>query len=77
MNAYSFNPTPIVFEGAIAADSAFEVGDIVTLLTGSPPMTVLSVCDECGDVDVAWYDDSMQVYTLPDEALVRWVDPDE
>ncbi|MBZ9921471.1 YodC family protein [Mesorhizobium sp. BR1-1-7] len=51
----------------------FVVGDIVTLLTGSPPMTVLSECEH-GCVEVAWYDDhkGMNIDAYPEEALVHW-----
>ncbi|RUW55064.1 DUF2158 domain-containing protein [Mesorhizobium sp. M1A.F.Ca.ET.072.01.1.1] len=74
MNAFSpwFNGTPIP-----ETDDAFEVGDIVTLISGGPPLTVLNACD-CGTVEVAWFDgSSLSVQDLPEEALVHWVDPDE
>ncbi len=48
----------------------FVVGDIVSLVTGSPDMVVLDVCEECGTVDVAWYDDSgFNILSLPEDAL--------
>lgn len=51
--------------------SHIETGDIVHLVSGSPAMTVLSVCDECGDAEVAWFDgDSMQYAVLPDVTLL-------
>lgn len=51
-------------------DPTFEIGDIVTLLTGGPHMTVLGVCDDCGNTDVAWFDgDSLEIVTLPEVAL--------
>lgn len=33
----------------------YEPGDIVALVTGGPDMTVLGVCEGCGDVEVAWF----------------------
>lgn len=54
-----------------AADEfeGFVVGDIVSLVTGSPDMVVVDVC-ECGSVDVVWYDeDGFNEASLPEEAL--------
>ena len=47
------------------------VGDIVQLASGSPDMTVIDFCDECGEATVAYYDGNMVVMTLPVEALVE------
>lgn len=33
----------------------YEPGDIVALVTGGPDMTVLGACDDCGMVEVAWF----------------------
>ncbi|MBZ9943454.1 DUF2158 domain-containing protein [Mesorhizobium sp. BR1-1-13] len=68
-----FNATPIP-----DPDDIFFVGDIVTLLTGSPLMTVLSVCEH-GCVEVAWYDDhkGMNIDAYPEEALVHWDGEDD
>ena len=68
MNAYSpwFNGDPIAIDS-----TGFEVGDAVELLTGSPPMIVTDVCDDCGEVTVCWYDhNGIQFYGLPAEVLV-------
>lgn len=35
--------------------SNFEPGDIVELITGGPDMTVLHACNDCADVEVAWF----------------------
>lgn len=32
----------------------YDAGDIVELVSGGPPMTVLGACHECGEVDVAY-----------------------
>lgn len=77
MNAHAnfdnwFNATPL------PEDVDFIPGDIVTLLTGSPLMTVLSVCEH-GCVEVAWYDDhkGMNIDAYPEEALVHWDGSDD
>lgn len=38
-----------------AGDGHYEPGDIVSLISGGPDMTVLGVCADCGDVEVAWF----------------------
>ena len=50
----------------------FEPGDIVSLLVGGPDLVVLSYCDECGDVAVAWIDSDGDVQTevFPEEVLI-------
>ena len=51
-------------------ETEFAIGDIVTLITGSPDMVVISTC-ECDTVEVAWYDDDgMNIEVFPVEALV-------
>ena len=51
-------------------DTGPAIGDIVSLASGSPDMTVISVC-ECGTVEVAWYDDNgMNIDVFPVGALV-------
>lgn len=72
MNAQSYSPwisypfTPST-EGA---EDAFVIGDIVTLITGSPDMVITDVC-ECGEVTACWYDgNGIQFYGFPAEALV-------
>lgn len=35
--------------------SEYEPGDIVTIVSGGPDMTVLGVCDDCGEVEVAFF----------------------
>ncbi len=47
------------------------IGDIVQLASGSPDMTVIDFCDECGDATVAYYDGNMVVMTFPIEALIE------
>ncbi|MDX8495871.1 DUF2158 domain-containing protein [Mesorhizobium sp. VK22B] len=72
MNAHSpwFNATPIP-----ETEDDFEVGDVVTLVSGGPALTVLHVCGECGTVEVAWFDGaSLSVQDLPEDALVRFDD---
>jgi uncharacterized protein YodC (DUF2158 family) len=75
MNAHTtgFNDA----NGFPEADEGFHLGDIVQLLTGSPLMTVLDACDECGEVDVAFYDSELHILTLPEEAIVHWDGDDE
>lgn len=51
-------------------DTGPAIGDIVSLASGSPDMTVISVC-ECGTVEVAWYDDNgMNIDVFPVGALI-------
>ena len=46
------------------------IGDIVSLASGSPDMTVISLC-ECGTAEVAWYDDNgMNIDVFPLAALI-------
>lgn len=46
------------------------IGDIVSLASGSPDMTVISLCD-CGTAEVAWYDDNgMNIDVFPIAALI-------
>ncbi|MER9188661.1 DUF2158 domain-containing protein [Mesorhizobium australicum] len=79
MNAQAFSPwisqpfTPAVE----AAEDVFDVGDVVALVSGGPPLTVLSVCEECGDVEVAWFGpgSSLSIQTLPEDALIH-AEPD-
>lgn len=33
----------------------YEPGDIVTLISGGPDMTVRGVCEDCGQVAVDWF----------------------
>ncbi len=47
------------------------IGDIVQLASGSPDMTVIDFCDECGEATVAYYDGNMVVMTFPIEALLE------
>lgn len=48
----------------------YNIGDHVELTTGGPTMVVLDVCDECGDVDVAWFNGTtMEIITLPSAAV--------
>lgn len=79
MNAHTFSDSPW-FNGVPLpeTDDEYWPGDIVTLLTGSPPMTVLSACGDCGSVDVAFYDDDgLHILDLPEAALVPWDGEDE
>jgi uncharacterized protein YodC (DUF2158 family) len=48
----------------------FELGDIVELVTGGPDLVVLGFCEECEDVEVAWFNDqTLEVAKLPAFAL--------
>ena len=48
------------------------IGDIVQLASGSPDMTVIDYCDDCGEAVVAWYDhNGMNVDVFPIDALVE------
>lgn len=38
-----------------AGPGRYEPGDIVTLVSGGPDMTVVDVCDDCGEVHVAFF----------------------
>lgn len=59
------------FDGVVLDGVEWETGDVVRLISGGPALTVLSVCDECGSVEVAWFDGaSLSVQGLPEEALV-------
>lgn len=54
--------------------ATYEPGDVVKLITGGPDMTVLEVCDDCGDVGVGWFNkvDShwhFEAISVPAEAL--------
>ncbi|TIL91446.1 MAG: DUF2158 domain-containing protein [Mesorhizobium sp.] len=69
MNAYSSWISGEPVEPAV--DTGFDVGDVVRLISGGPALTVLSACEECGEVEVAWFDGaSLSVQGLPEEALV-------
>lgn len=47
-----------------------DIGDIVSLASGSPDMTVISLC-ECGTAEVAWYDhNGMNIDVFPLAALI-------
>lgn len=47
------------------------IGALVRLKSGSPDLTVIDTCDECGDVDIAYSDGVGVIYdTLPAAALV-------
>lgn len=38
-----------------ASAGRYGPGDIVTLVSGGPDMTVRGVCEDCGDVAVDWF----------------------
>lgn len=78
MNAHSSPGTygagfnGVALDGVEWETDGFVVGDIVNLITGSPDLAVLSACDECGSVEVAWFDGaSLSVQFLPEEVLVH------
>jgi hypothetical protein len=50
-----------------AGDGAFHPGDIVALVTGGPDMVVVSVCDDCGEVETVHTnsDDDIEFNTFP------------
>jgi len=51
-------------------DTGPAIGDIVQLASGSPDMTVISLCPH-GCVEVAWYDDNgMNIDVFPIAALI-------
>lgn len=58
-------------DGTFCDDTDLEPGDVVTLISGGPAMTVLSYCDECGDVEVAWFDEdgALHMQLFPWEAV--------
>ncbi|MGX9144992.1 YodC family protein [Mesorhizobium sp. 128a] len=79
MNAHSYGGDSPWFNGVPLPETedTFAVGDLVTLLSGGPALTVIHVCD-CGTVEVAWFDGaSLSVQDLPEEALVYWADDDD
>ena len=39
----------------VTPNGTYEPGDIVQLISGGPDMTVLDVCVDCGEVEVAWF----------------------
>lgn len=54
--------------------TTYEPGDVVTLITGGPAMTVLEICDDCGDVGVGWFNEvdghwHFEAIEVPPEAL--------
>ncbi len=49
--ALTTKPTLVVPNGN------YEPGDIVWLVSGGPDMTVIDVCPDCGEVEVAWFSD--------------------
>ena len=51
----------------------FVEGEIVMLKSGGPEMTVIDVCEDCGDVTAAYgtSDFDVDVLTLPPAAIVR------
>ncbi len=51
--------------------SQYQPGDIVELVSGGPPMTVLDSCPSCGDVDVAYATPKgrVEILTLPSVTL--------
>ncbi|MER9310085.1 YodC family protein [Mesorhizobium australicum] len=81
MNAQAFSPwisQPFTYPPTEeVTDDVFAVGDVVALVSGGPPLTVLSVCEECGDVEAAWFGpgSSLSIQTLPEEALIH-AEPD-
>lgn len=56
--------------GICEAEDELEVGDVVFLVSGGPPLTVVDVC-ECGSVEVVWFaDDEFRGAFLPQAALL-------
>ncbi|UXN70910.1 hypothetical protein N8A98_06900 [Devosia neptuniae] len=55
----------------IDAYDIFVEGQVVRLLTGGPPMTVIDVCDCCGDVTATYCNSSgdLDVIELPSVAV--------
>ncbi|MCW0235265.1 MAG: DUF2158 domain-containing protein [Ferrovibrio sp.] len=49
-----YTPTPWGLFPAVGP----EVGDVVALVSGGCPMTVESYCEDCGTVDVVWFEGS-------------------
>jgi uncharacterized protein YodC (DUF2158 family) len=45
----------IITKPIIDVGGQYEPGDIVTLVSGGPDMTVIDVCADCGEVHVAWF----------------------
>jgi uncharacterized protein YodC (DUF2158 family) len=58
------------------ASIIFATGEQVELKSGGLPLTVLSFCAACGDVDVAYTDSEgdIEILTLPADALQQFVD---
>lgn len=47
-------------------------GSIVRLVSGGPDLTVISVCDNCQEAEIAWFNgDSLEINVLPIAALVQ------
>lgn len=47
-------------------------GQLVRLRSGSPDLTVLSVCDDCQEADVAWFAGAkFRIAVLPLSTLVQ------
>lgn len=54
--------------------TTYEPGDVVKLITGGPEMTVLEICDDCGDVGCGWFNPvdkhwHFEAIQVPAEAL--------
>lgn len=52
---------------------SFIEGELVTLKSGSPALTILGVCDECDEVDVAYTnsDGDIEILTFPTACILR------
>lgn len=49
----------------------FVTGDLVTLVSGGPPLSVIDHCDDCGETEVAWFEgDALRIATFPEDVLV-------
>lgn len=50
----------------------FIEGELVTLVSGGPLLTVVDYCDDCDTVEVVWFDGgSLEEAILPSAALVH------
>lgn len=51
--------------------NTFVEGQVVKLVLGGPDLVVIDVCDDCGEVEVAWIDSDQDISfgSFPTDAL--------
>jgi uncharacterized protein YodC (DUF2158 family) len=68
-------PTMTTTHKPTASPDTYETlveGSIVRLVSGGPNLTVISVCDDCQEAEIAWFNGaSLEINVLPIAALVQ------